>query len=89
MLFFAQEVRRFFNQAYVTCILFRGSERIDVLDRKDFAGGVVSDIEESLRFIQRNTRTAYRIKALQREEIPEYPMDALREAITNAVMHRD
>ena len=89
VLFFAQEVRRFFNQAYVTCILFRGSERIDVLDRKDFAGGVVSDIEESLRFIQRNTRTAYRIQALQREEIPEYPMDALREAITNAVMHRD
>ena len=89
VLFFAHEVRRFFNQAYVTCILFRGTDRIDVLDRKDFAGGVVSDIEESLRFIERNTRTAYRIRALQREEIPEYPLRALREAITNAVMHRD
>jgi ATP-dependent DNA helicase RecG len=89
VLFFAREARRFFNQAYVTCILFRGSDRIDVLDRKDFAGGVVSDIEDSLRFIQRNTRTAYRIQALQREEISEYPMAALREAITNAVMHRD
>lgn len=52
-------------------------------------GGVVSDIEESLRFIERNTRTAYRIRALQREEIPEYPLRALREAITNAVMHRN
>lgn len=89
MLFFAHEVRRFFNQAYVTCILFRGTDRIDVLDRKDFAGGVVSDIEESLRFIERNTRTAYRIRALQREEIPEYPLRALREAITNVVMHRN
>jgi ATP-dependent DNA helicase RecG len=59
------------------------------LDRKDFAGGVVADIEESMRFIQRNTRTAYRIEKLQREEIPEYPMTALREAVTNAVMHRD
>ena len=86
VLFFAHEVRRFFNQAYVTCILFRGTDRIDVLDRKDFAGGVVSDIEESLRFIERNTRTAYRIRALQREEIPEYPLRALREAITNAVI---
>jgi ATP-dependent DNA helicase RecG len=89
VLFFAHEVRRFFNQAYVTCILFRGTDRIDVLDRKDFAGGVVSDIEESLRFIERNTRTAYRIRALQREEIPEYPLRALREAITNVVMHRN
>ena len=60
-----------------------------VLDRKDFAGGIVTDIEDSLRFIERNTRTAYRIEKLQREEIPEYPMAALREAITNAVMHRD
>ena len=32
---------------------------------------------------------AYRIEQLRREEIPEYPMAALREAITNAVMHRD
>ncbi|MEI6308965.1 MAG: ATP-binding protein [bacterium] len=60
-----------------------------ILDRKDFAGGIVSDIEDSLRFIERNTRTAYRIEKLQRQEIPEYPMAPLREAITNAVMHRD
>ena len=50
---------------------------------------VVADIEEGLRFIERNTRTAYRIERLQRDEIPEYPVAALREAITNAVMHRD
>ena len=88
-LFFAREPRRFFNQAYITCILFKGTDRVHVLDRKDFDGGLVSDIEESLRFIERNTRTAYRIEKLQREEIPEYPMAALREALTNAVMHRD
>ena len=89
VLFFAREPRRFFNQAYITCLLFKGTGKVHVLDRKDFAGGVVADIEDSLRFIERNTRTAYRIEKLQREEIPEYPVAALREAITNAVMHRD
>lgn len=89
VLFFAHEPRRFFNQAYITCLLFKGTARVDVLDRKDFSGGIVGDIEESLRFIERNTRTAYRIEKLQRENIPEYPVKALREAITNAVMHRD
>ena len=89
VLFFAREVRRFFNQAYVTCLLFKGADKLHVLDRKDFAGGVVADIEDSLRFIERNTRLAYRIEKLQREEIPEYPPAALREAITNAIMHRD
>jgi len=89
VLFFARDVRHFFPQAYVTCLLAKGREKADILDRKDFCGGVVSDIEESLRFIERNTRTAYRIEKLRREEVPEYPMRALREAITNAVMHRD
>ena len=55
----------------------------------DFDGGLVADIENALRFIERNTRTAYRIEGLKRQNIPEYPMKALREAITNAVMHRD
>lgn len=42
-----------------------------------------------MHFVERNTRTAYRIEGLQRQEITEYPSGALREAITNAVMHRD
>lgn len=89
VLFFAKDVRHFFSQAYVTCLLLKGTDKTDILDRKDFAGGVVSDIEEALRFIERNTRIAYRIEGLRRQEVPEYPMRALREAITNAVMHRD
>jgi len=89
VLFFAKNVRHFFNQAYITCLLAKGTDKVHILDRKDFDGGIVSDIEDALRFIERNTRTAYRIERLQREDIPEYPMKALREAITNAVMHRD
>jgi len=89
VLFFAKDVRHFFPQAYITCLLAKGIDKVNILDRKDFAGGLVSDIEESLRFIERNTRTGYRIEKLRREDVPEYPMRALREAITNAVMHRD
>jgi ATP-dependent DNA helicase RecG len=89
VLFFAKNVRHFFNQAYVTCLLAKGTDKVHVLDRKDFDGGIVADLEDAMRFVERNTRTAWRIEALQRENIPEYPMKALREAITNAVMHRD
>jgi ATP-dependent DNA helicase RecG len=49
----------------------------------------VADIEDAMRFVARNTRAAWKIEALQRHDIPEYPMKALREAIINAVMHRD
>ncbi len=89
VLFFAKAPRRFFNQAYITCLLGKGTDKVDVLDRKDFDGGLVADIEDALRFVERNTRTAWRIEGLQRTNIHEYPMKAVREAITNAVMHRD
>ncbi|OGQ77970.1 MAG: transcriptional regulator [Deltaproteobacteria bacterium RIFCSPLOWO2_12_FULL_60_19] len=89
VLFFAKNVRHFFPHAYITCLLARGTDKTHILDRKDFDGGIVADIEEALRFIERNTRVAYRIERLRREEIPEYPLAALREAVTNAVMHRD
>ncbi len=89
VLFFAKNVRHFFNQAYITCLLGKGTDKVHVLDRKDFDGGIVADIEDAMRFIERNTRTAWRIEGLRRQDIPEYPMNALREAITNAVMHRD
>ena len=67
----------------------RGTDKVHILDRKDFDGGIVADIEDAMRFIERNTRLAYRIEGLRRQNIPEYPMEAVREAITNAVMHRD
>ena len=89
VLFFAKNVRHFFPEAYITCLLGKGTDKVHILDRRDFDGGIVADIEDALSFIDRNTRTAYRIESLRRENIPEYPMKALREAITNAVMHRD
>ena len=89
VLFFAKNVRRFFTDAYITCLLGRGTDEVQVLDRKDFGGGIVADIEDAMYFVERNTRLAYRIEGLRRQNIPEYPMGAVREAITNAVMHRD
>ena len=85
----AIHVRHFFSEAYITCLLAKGTDKVHILDRKDFDGGVVGDIEDALRFVERNTRTAYRIEGLRRQNIPEYPARAVREAITNAVMHRD
>lgn len=89
VLFFAKQPCRFFDHAYITCLLAKGTDKVHILDRKDFDGGLAGDIEDALRFVERNTRLAYRIESLRRENIPEYPMKALREAITNAVMHRD
>ena len=47
VLFFARNVRHFFNQAYITCLLAKGTDKVHVLDRKDFDGGIVADIEDA------------------------------------------
>ena len=41
VLLFAKNVRHFFNQAYITCLLAKGTDKVHVLDRKDFDGGIV------------------------------------------------
>ena len=45
----------------------------------------------ALAFVKRNIRTAIRIneRTGQREDCPEYPLDAVREALLNALAHRD
>jgi ATP-dependent DNA helicase RecG len=46
-------------------------------------------IDEAERFVRRNTSVAARITGFERREITEYPYPAVREAIANAVAHRD
>jgi ATP-dependent DNA helicase RecG len=40
-------------------------------------------------FFKRNTRVANKIIGFKRHNIPEYPFEAIREAIINAIAHRD
>ena len=89
VLFFSKSPKKYFINAYVTCARYDGTDKVDVLDRMDIESNLIAQVEESIKFIRRNTRTSYKIKDIEREEIPEYPLEALREAIINAVMHRD
>jgi ATP-dependent DNA helicase RecG len=46
-------------------------------------------VESAVAFIERHTLEALEIGRVQRREIPEYPSEAVREAIINAVVHAD
>jgi len=45
-------------------------------------------IDRAIAFIDRNTRHPMRIAGLNRVRLDEYPVEALREALVNAVAHR-
>ena len=46
-------------------------------------------IANAERFIYRNTRTGHRVIGFEGIDYPEYPKEAVREALVNAVIHRD
>jgi len=90
VLFFYREPQRFFPEAFVTCALYADDTRSTVLDRIDATGTLEEQLEIIIRFIRRNLRVSYRIdQAGPREEVQEIPEAVFREALLNALTHRD
>ena len=89
LLFFKKSV---FLQSEVKCIRFSGNESIKpYIDFQTIEGTVFDLIDQAMDFVFRNIRKSIRLVAgnVQREEIYQYPPHAIREAIVNAIAHRD
>ena len=80
----------FIRTAYVQAVCYRGTERNAAyqLDAKDITGPLDEQVKEACKFVERNMRV-YAIKAPNRIETPQFSMNAVFEAIVNAVVHRD
>ncbi len=89
LLMFAKNVSHFIPQCQVKLVRFQGTTPVAIADALTISDTVVESIERSEAFIRKNTKTRYRIESLAREEIPEYPPAAIREALVNAIAHRD
>ncbi len=61
----------------------------DFVDRKDVYGSLFSTIAQIETFLQVHLRTGHKIVGFEREKREEIPMAALREAVVNALVHRD
>lgn len=58
-------------------------------DREECRGPLPHILECCLRFVDRHTRRYEAVTGVRREVVPEYPLAAVREAILNALAHRD
>lgn len=59
------------------------------LDSADFVGPIPFMIADAVAAVTRNMRTASFVEGAFREDVPDYPREAVREAVANALMHRD
>ena len=69
--------------------VFEGTVKAVFKDRYEFQGSMLRQLEEAYNFIDRYNRTRAEFKGLNRIDIRDYPPEAIREALLNAIVHRD
>lgn len=58
-------------------------------DSKEFSGSVFKQLEDTFGYLMLCNKTVATFKGLEREERSDYPPEAIREALLNAIVHRD
>lgn len=79
------------EDSLICCRLWRNKKKTGtVLDSDRFKGSLAKVFQNALKFIERNTKTGWRkTENGGREEVRAYPREAIREALVNAIAHRD
>jgi len=88
LLLFARDIERFVNNEVVV-VRYAGREMSDEFVREDIRDTLPEQVRRVESAVLANLRTGARLSDLQREDRLEYPVKAVREAIVNAVAHRD
>jgi ATP-dependent DNA helicase RecG len=89
VMLFAEDPQRFVGQAEVSCVRFKGTDVVSYVDRRDLRGPLNRLVDDAEELIYRHMKVGRRIEGFVGVEYREYPREAVREVIVNAVVHRD
>lgn len=85
-----RQPQEFLTNAFIQAVVYRGTERNAAyqLDARDIVGPLDVQIIEAYKFVEKNMKV-YAVKEPARRDIPQFAMQAVFEALVNAVAHRD
>lgn len=89
VLLFGREPQKFLSEAFVICTHFSGTNGRKVLATRDCAGNLFEQFNVAYEFVIGRLNRAFEVEGKKRKEILEIPEVALREALVNAVVHRN
>lgn len=98
MMIFGEYPQAYYPQLFIACSVIPGNKLGDIGifgqrfdDNKRIEGTIEEMLEGTLIFLRKNMKTKIIINPQtgKRDNITEYPMEALREAIANSLIHRD
>ena len=69
--------------------VFADEENTKFRDSKEFGGSIFEQLDSTFSYLTLCNKTAATFKGLERIETVDYPEEALREALLNALVHRD
>lgn len=78
-----------FENCKIKCSRFKGTTMDIFIDRKEYDGDVFTQLENAENFIKNHISLSGEIKGLQRKDSYEIPIEAIRESLVNAAVHRD
>lgn len=81
------------KQSKIVCTKWKGIKKgvisEDAVDDKEYTGSIISLLENADLFIKNNSKQSWKVVGMDRVELEDYPVTARREAIVNALIHRD
>jgi ATP-dependent DNA helicase RecG len=89
LLLFGRDVAARFPQAELTLVRYHGREPADIFERTDICAPLPEAIRRAERWLNDHMRKGSRMVGLEREDWTQFPPGAVREALVNAVAHRD
>ena len=87
ILLFGKEPQRFFISAKTRVGRFKTS--VDIIDTVIITGNLFRQVEVTVEAIKKHLSVRFEIKGIQRKDIWDYPIEAIREAVVNALIHKD
>lgn len=78
-----------YDNVTIKCSRFKGKTMDIFLDKKEYEGDVFLQLQNAEKFILNHINIRAEINGLQRQDIPEIPVEAIREVLVNAFVHRD
>src|SRR5258708_22043706 len=90
LLLFGTDPQRYIRGAFITAARFASAEMSDTFSRHEIVGNLPQQILQAETFLLDNLRRGVQLgTSMERTEYLEYPMEAVRELVVNAVSHRD
>lgn len=89
LLLFGRNPQHYFSEAMIICTHFRGTSGRDVVATVDCDGTLFDQFESAFAFLLSRLSRSFVIRGAKREETLEIPEEAIREALLNAIIHRN